>query len=151
VGASDRNDAIASFELKGTQPGRHRKAGHHQHGRRLMAAKAGGTSTSGYYKAMSGTSMATPMTSGVVALVLQANKTLTPAQVKTVLQKTAKQPGSSVPNNDYGYGRVDAKAALEYVLTGKVPVPRPRRPDRPGAEPDRPLLLRSRERARQYR
>jgi len=75
------------------------------------------------------------MTSGVVALVLQANKTLTPAQVKTVLQKTAKQPGSSVPNNDYGYGRVDAKAALEYVLTGKVPVPTPTPTPTPGVSP----------------
>jgi serine protease AprX len=84
---------------------------------------------------MSGTSMATPMTSGVVALLLQANSKLTPAQVKAVLEKTAKQLGGSVPNNDYGYGRVDAKAALDYVLTGAIPSPTPTPTPSPGASP----------------
>lgn len=135
VGASDRNDAIASFSSRGPNRDGTIKPDITNMGVGLMAAKAGGTSTSGYYKAMSGTSMATPMTSGVVALLLQANKTLTPAQVKTVLTKTAKALGSSVPNNDYGYGRVDAKAALDYVLTGKVPAPTPTPTPSPGVSP----------------
>lgn len=135
VGASDRNDAIASFSSRGPNRDGSVKPDITNMGVGLMAAKAGGTSTSGYYKAMSGTSMATPMTSGVVALLLQANKTLSPAQVKTVLQKTAVQLGGSIPNNNFGYGRVNAKAALDYVLTGKVPVPTPTPTPSPGVSP----------------
>ena len=135
VGASDRNDAIASFSSRGPNQDGSVKPDVTNMGVGLVAAKAGGTASTGYYKAMSGTSMATPMTSGVVALLLQANKTLTPEQVKTVLEKTAKPLGGSVPNNDYGYGRVDAKAALDYVLTGKVPAPTPTPTPSPGVSP----------------
>jgi serine protease AprX len=128
VGASDRSDVIASFSSRGPTYDGRVKPDVTNMGVGLWAAKATGTGAgkgTTYYLPMSGTSMATPMTSGVVALLLQANKTLTPAQVKTVLTKTAKPLGGSVPNNDYGYGRVDAKAALDYVLTGKVPTPSP--------------------------
>jgi serine protease AprX len=135
VGASDRSDAIASFSSRGPTYDGRVKPDVTNMGVGLVAAKAGGTAASGYYKAMSGTSMATPMTAGTVALLLQANKTLTPAQVKAVLEKTAKPLGGSVPNNDYGYGRVDAKAALDYVLTGKVPVPSPTPTPSPGPGP----------------
>ncbi|AFD00746.1 Subtilisin-like serine proteases (peptidase S8 family) [Methanocella conradii HZ254] len=128
VGAVDRNDAIASFSSRGPTYDGRIKPDVTNVGVGLMAAKAAGTNAgkgTQYYVAMSGTSMATPMTSGVVALLLQANGSLTPAQVKDVLTKTAKPLGGSVPNNNYGYGRVDAKAALDYVLTGKVPAPTP--------------------------
>src|SRR5207249_1320367 len=43
-----------------------------------------------YYTTLSGTSMASPETAGVVALVLEANPALTPAQVRMVLQITAR-------------------------------------------------------------
>jgi len=59
VGASDRNDAIASFSSRGPNRDGTVKPDITNMGVGLMAAKAGGTSTSGYYKAMSGTSMAT--------------------------------------------------------------------------------------------
>jgi serine protease AprX len=138
VGASDRSDAIASFSSRGPTYDGRVKPDITNMGVGLMAAKATGTGAgkgTTYYLPMSGTSMATPMTSGVVALLLQANKTLTPAQVKAVLTKTAKPLGGSVPNNDYGYGRVDAKSALDYVLTGKVPVPSPTPTPTPGPGP----------------
>jgi serine protease AprX len=138
VGASDRSDVIASFSSRGPTYDGRIKPDVTNMGVGLWAAKATGTGAgkgTTYYLPMSGTSMATPMTSGVVALLLQANKTLTPAQIKTVLTKTAKPLGGSVPNNDYGYGRVDAKAALDYVLTGKVPVPTPTPTPSPGPNP----------------
>jgi serine protease AprX len=94
----------------------------------LVAAKASGMNPlkgTKYYVAMSGTSMATPMTSGVVALLLQANASQTPSQVKSVLEKTAVPLGGSVPNNNYGYGRVNATAALNSVLAGRGPAPTP--------------------------
>jgi serine protease AprX len=128
VGASDRNDAIASFSSRGPNRDGTVKPDVTNMGVSLVAAKATGTNPSKgtqYYLPMSGTSMATPMTAGTVALLLQANPKLTPAQVKAALTKTAKPLGGSVPNNNYGYGRVQAKAALDYVLSGQLPTPTP--------------------------
>jgi subtilisin family serine protease len=60
----------------------------------------------------SGTSMATPHVTGVVALLLGKNPSLNPHQVEMILDKTATDLG--VPNYDttYGYGLVNAQAAL---------------------------------------
>jgi subtilisin family serine protease len=60
----------------------------------------------------SGTSMATPHVSGVAALVFGKNPKLTPDQVETILERTATDLG--VPNYDttYGWGLVNAQAAL---------------------------------------
>jgi serine protease AprX len=140
VGASDRNDAIASFSSRGPNRDGTVKPDVTNMGVGLVAAKATGVSSSKpvgqYYQAMSGTSMATPMTAGTVALLLSAKPDLTPAQVKAALTKTAKPLGSSVPNNDYGYGRVQAKAALDYVLSGQLPpTPSPTPTPTPGPNP----------------
>ena len=60
----------------------------------------------------SGTSMATPHVSGVAALIFGKNPNLTPDQVETIMERTATDLG--VPNYDttYGWGLVNAKAAL---------------------------------------
>jgi serine protease AprX len=49
----------------------------------------GNTTSSSVYYQLSGTSMAAPMVSGTVALMLQQNSALTPDQVKARLMKTA--------------------------------------------------------------
>jgi serine protease AprX len=71
----------------------------------------------------SGTSYATPSVSGVVALVLEANSNLTPLQIKEVLKHTSELRGEpSAPevdpywNRDFGYGMVDALAAVELAI-----------------------------------
>ncbi|HIM13661.1 MAG: hypothetical protein CXX69_05780 [Candidatus Thalassarchaeum betae] len=71
----------------------------------------------------SGTSYATPAVSGVAALVIEANGNLTPLQVKEVLKQTAERRGEpSAPevdpywNQDFGYGYVDAHAAVTLAL-----------------------------------
>ena len=60
----------------------------------------------------SGTSMATPHVSGVAALVFGKNPNLTPDQVERIMERTATDLG--VPNYDttYGWGLVNAQAAL---------------------------------------
>jgi subtilisin family serine protease len=60
----------------------------------------------------SGTSMATPHVAGVAALVIGKNPSLTPDDVERILERTATDLG--VPNYDttYGWGLVNAQAAL---------------------------------------
>ena len=64
-----------------------------------------------------GTSMATPHVSGVAALILQKNPTWTPADVREALEKTAEDKGASGWDPEYGWGIVDALAAVEYTPT----------------------------------
>ncbi len=71
----------------------------------------------------SGTSYATPSVTGVIALVIEANPELDPMAIKEVLKQTAERRGpASVPavdpywNRDFGYGMVDARAAVELAL-----------------------------------
>lgn len=72
---------------------------------------------------MSGTSMATPFTAGVVALMLSKNPNLklNPAQVKNILMTTAIDWGPAGPDNDFGAGRLDGYVAVDMAdgsLTG---------------------------------
>lgn len=71
-----------------------------------------------YWTAFNGTSMAAPHVAGIVALVLQANPNLTAEQVKLIIETTAisdSQTGAT-PNNDYGYGKINAYAAVLKAL-----------------------------------
>jgi flagellar hook assembly protein FlgD len=65
------------------------------------------------YESLDGTSMAAPVVSGVAALILSKNPLLTPAQVESILKKSAVDLGSNGWDFLYGYGRVDAYKALK--------------------------------------
>jgi len=67
---------------------------------------------SDYYTIGSGTSFSTPLIGGVVALLLEAHRDWTPAQVRAALMNTANN--AATPDNDYGWGVVNAAAAAAY-------------------------------------
>lgn len=66
----------------------------------------------------SGTSMSTPVVAGTIALWLQAKPSLTPDDIRGILQRTCQHPDEqlSYPNNYYGYGEVDAYKGLLDIL-----------------------------------
>lgn len=66
------------------------------------------------YKMSNGTSMAAPQVAGIVAIMLSVKPDLTPEQARTILQQTATADDKTgvVPNNIFGYGRVNAPEAL---------------------------------------
>lgn len=66
----------------------------------------------GSYIAMSGTSMASPVVAGVCALMLSVNPDLSIDQVKNILYSTAVDLGTPDRDDTFGYGRVNAKAAV---------------------------------------
>jgi serine protease AprX len=69
-----------------------------------------------FYTTMSGTSMATPHAAGIVALMLEANPQLTPAQVKQMIQETAtNMPGREAW--EVGAGYINAYAAVDAAFT----------------------------------
>lgn len=81
------------------------------------------------YGSISGTSMAAPHVAGVVALLLQANPSLTPGQIEDILEDTAYQftaggPYEADPRNpdhktsfDKGHGLVDVNGAVRRAMS----------------------------------
>jgi flagellar hook assembly protein FlgD len=69
------------------------------------------------YANMSGTSMASPIVSGVSALILSKNPFLSPSQVGNILIKSSTDLGNKGWDYLYGYGRVDAYKALSKTPT----------------------------------
>ncbi len=78
------------------------------------------TKLNGGYEERSGTSMATPAVSGIAALLLSVNSSLTPSEIKSILRNTADKVGqfsyTNGRNNYIGYGRVNANSALIYTI-----------------------------------
>ncbi len=71
----------------------------------------------GKYGRASAVSAAAPFTTGVVALMLQMKPTLDHATAKQILQQTARADvfTGAVPNTQWGYGKIDALAALNRL------------------------------------
>ena len=71
-----------------------------------------GVSTSTYDGAFDGTSAAAPHAGGVAALLLGVNESMGPSALEHVLRTTATDVSETAPDTDYGYGLVDAAAAI---------------------------------------
>ena len=70
-----------------------------------------------YYQALTGTSQAAPHVTGVAALVLSRNPSLTNVQVASILNSTATDLGTLGYDTYYGWGLVNAQTAVENALS----------------------------------
>lgn len=83
-----------------------------------------------YYHAIGqGTSYASPLVAGVVALMLQVNPQLTPDEIKSILSRTATKDNftTSTPDSSlWGAGKLNAYAAIKetIVTSGTLEVPK---------------------------
>jgi subtilisin family serine protease len=126
IGATNNEDAIAGFSSRGpvTVDGSNRR-------KPDVSAPGVGVLSSirgGGYQSFSGTSMAGPHVAGAVALIISANPELAGDvdAIENILEQTAVGKttdedcgdidGEDVPNNTYGYGRIDVLAAVEMAL-----------------------------------
>ena len=73
-----------------------------------------------YWNAESGTSMSCPVVAGIIALWLQAKPTLTRQEVMDIFRRTCTRLDTSLnyPNNQYGFGEIDAYRGLLDILKG---------------------------------
>lgn len=77
----------------------------------------------GYHVTAGGTSASSPVVAGLVALYLQKNPTATNQQIKQAIINCSYSDGftgTSLPNNQWGYGKLDGFAAMTCgtVVTG---------------------------------
>jgi subtilisin family serine protease len=116
VGAVNSSGEIASFSSPGpTYDGRIKPE---------VCARGVGTwcatpwsGTSGY-AGIGGTSLATPLVAGSVALILEAHPDWPPMMVREALMATA--DNAATPNNDYGWGIIDVYAAINFNFPPKI-------------------------------
>ncbi|MCC6625839.1 MAG: S8 family serine peptidase [Chloroflexi bacterium] len=107
VGATNWRDEVAAFSQRGphvavSAPG----AG-------VLGARAGAEQA-----VVNGTSFAAPIVSGVVALMLSVAPSLTPADVRRILEGTADDIGPAGFDPAAGWGRVNAARAVAAARAG---------------------------------
>ena len=114
VGASTLDEEIAIFSSRGPSPFGPVKPDVAAPGKEINSTFPGGT-----YTDLDGTSMAAPHVAGLAALLLQASPQLgadLPRLARTITS-TAIPLGGSLPNNDFGWGRIDAYNAVMSVIS----------------------------------
>lgn len=104
VGSINRKGQLSKFsntnrELDITAPGEH------------IYALAPGNK----YVVLSGTSMATPFVSGIVALVVAEHQEYTPDKIRELLEKSATDAGAPGRDNGYGAGIINLDRLLNMI------------------------------------
>lgn len=117
VTAVDSGDQLAEFSSRGPRFGDYSlKPDIAAPGVDILAAKAGGNETDGYYRSMSGTSMATPHVAGAAAILVQQHPDWHAAELKNAIMSTAKKLDGYTPYQ-VGSGRVDIPAEMNAKVT----------------------------------
>ena len=109
VGAVDNNNIVASFSSRGPTFDGRIKPDIVTQGVNVYGANA---NTSNGYEYANGTSAATPIASGIGAMLLSTYPYLTNVQARKILMETA--GNASTPNNDRGYGLLSAERAISF-------------------------------------
>jgi uncharacterized repeat protein (TIGR01451 family) len=120
VGGTDEYDQVNLSSSRGPSPWGEIRPHVAAPGIHVRSSMPGG----GYGEKM-GTSMAAPHVAGVAALLRSVSPTLSVTRTMHIITSTAVPLGDSVPNNDTGWGRVDAFAAVVSLaqpgfITGTV-------------------------------
>ena len=69
-----------------------------------------------WYLQGTGTSASTPLVAGAAALVKAANPSLSPSQIRTILQQTAQDLGKPGYDKFFNFGLVNAAAAVQAAI-----------------------------------
>lgn len=128
VGATDNTDTIAGFSANGPtswesvigyadyiHPPGLLKPDVSAPGVAVTSTQNGGGYVNG--PVWSGTSMAAPHVSGTAALLLEQDPGLLPHELAYILRETAVDLGVAGEDNVYGYGRIDALAAINHLYS----------------------------------
>lgn len=127
-GTTNANDASSTYNVSLDSSSNYNKSGE-----RCKTISAPGASiystiiyndnvsTDAKYGNKTGTSMASPAVAGVAALLFAKNSALTPSDVQTIIEQTAKDINTAGWDEQTGYGEVDAYKALQ-LLSAKASV-----------------------------
>ena len=115
-GAVDSNNVVASFSSRGPTSDGRIKPDCTAMGRSVLTIPTTSNTT---YTRLSGTSFSTPLTAGVVALLLEAHPSWRPIDVVDALHATGLN--HAAPDDDIGWGLVQAYAASQFVPVTDVP------------------------------
>lgn len=117
VGSTDQGDQVSSFSNVGPEttvvaPGRNILS--------TLPTYSVSPTLPLNYGTLSGTSMATPLVTGLAALMWSRHPAYSNAKIKECLQESAVKLGAAAFDNTWGHGRVNARAAL---TCGDLPIP----------------------------
>jgi len=112
VGAVDDSGAIFELSSRGPAASGEIKPDLVTMGVDVVSALAGSKSDQ---SSVSGTSMAVPLVSGAAAILLEADSSLSPPDVKRILLKTSDDLGPSGRDNIFGYGALNLTAGLKSL------------------------------------
>ena len=127
IGSTKSNDEISGFSSRG--PVAVDASGRLKPNVVAPGSNIRSSIRNGNYASGSGTSLSGPHVAGLVALMISANPELAGnvEQIESIIENTAipkmstdtcgNIPGSEIPNHTYGFGRIDAVAAVEESLS----------------------------------